>query len=637
MYNLVIGTAGHIDHGKSALVKALTGTDPDRLKEEKARGITIDLGFANLALPSGKTVGLVDVPGHEKFIKNMLAGAAGIDLALLVVAGDEGVMPQTREHLDILKLLEIPELIVVISKADLVEPEILELAEEDVKALLLDTPYRDAPVVFVSALSGQGIKELIDLLDEKVLKVIPQRIKSRAARLPVDRVFTIQGIGTVVTGTLFDGEIKTGDILEEPVSGKRARVRGLQVFNRNVNAAVAGQRAAVNLAGAEAGELKRGNVLITPGSIDPSRRIDVHCRLLKSAPRGLRAMTRVRFHQGTGETLGRVFLLDRAELPPGEAAFIQVVLEEPVAGLRGDNFIIRSYSPVRTIGGGRIVEPLAQKHRAREKGTLQKLEIKAAGQLDEMVILYLENKKGLATIEEIACYLEIDRDTAAKIMLELVKAGKAEGISDGGEKAYAGRETVLHWEGLIAREIKKHLEEFPLEPGAGKEMVRAKLFPAFTVRDFNLLLRHWEQQKKVMLADNKHLAPYGHEVRVEAAWAEKIGGIEERYSRSGWNIPRWDKVRQELGIEEKTAGQILRFLERTNQLICLAEDLYVWSNLLDEAKQKLAAEYAAGREFTVAQVRDLLETNRKVAVPLLEYFDKIKFTQRVGETRKVNG
>lgn len=637
MHNLVIGTAGHIDHGKTTLVKALTGIDTDRLKEEKMRGITIELGFAHLTLPGGKTVSLVDVPGHERFIKNMLAGAAGIDMALLVVAADEGVMPQTREHLDILKLLEIPEIIVVISKTDLVEPEIAALAAEEVAALLEETAYHGAPVVSVSAYSKKGLAELIALLDSTVQRIIPDRKNKGLARLPADRVFTLQGIGTVVTGTLFNGEIKTGDILEVPVSKKKVRIRNLQVYNKNVNAASAGQRVAANLAGADAGELARGDVLVTPDRIQATNRIDVHCHLLKNSPRSLFNMTRVRFHQGTGETLARVFLLDRKELLPGDEAFIQLVLEHPAAVLRGDTYIIRSYSPVRTIGGGRIVEPHARKHPARESGTIGRLKIIASGGMPETAKLYMEDKKGLVTKEEISRYLETGRDTAGRVIAELVESGQAEEIIAGDEKLFVGRETVLQWEELISREIKKHLQEYPLEPGADKELLRARFWPALTVKEFNSLVSHWAGRQKIALTDNRYLVPFGHEMQVDKSWLIKIKGIEDMYIKSRWQIPGWDLVRQETGIDEKTAGQILRFLLRTNKLIHLGEDCYLWHSLLEEAKQKLKEHFMTKKEFSVAEVRDLLDTSRKVAIPLLEYLDRIKFTQRVGETRKLIG
>lgn len=637
MYNLVIGTAGHIDHGKTTLVKALTGIDTDRLKEEKARGITIELGFAHFTLPSGRTVGLVDVPGHEKFIKNMLAGAAGIDLALLVVAADEGVMPQTREHLDILKLLEIPQIIVVITKTDLVEPELLALAAEDISALLKEGVYRDAPVVNVSAISGEGIKELKELLDQMVLKAVKDRRNKGLARLPLDRVFTMQGFGTVVTGTLFNGKIKPGDIMEVSTSKKKVRIRNLQVFNKNVSEATAGQRVAVNLAGVEAWELKRGDVLASPEMIQPTNRIDVHCHLLKSSPWSLSTMTRVRFHQGTGETLARVFLLDRKELLPGQDAFIQLVLEEPVAVLRGDNYIIRSYSPVRTIGGGRIIEPLADKHRARETRVQAELKVKAAGRWDEMALLYIEKKKKPVTVEQIARYLETDNDAVGETLQKLAGSGQIEELGAGEEKLYIGKETGLHWERSIAREITKHLLDFPLEPGVNKEMLRAKLLSGLTVKEFNALIQHWVSRQKIILIDNKFLAPYGYELQVKGEWAQKITEIKTYYTGCRWQIPGWSKVRQDLNIEEKTAGQILQFLIRTNKLIYLTEDIYIWFDLLEEAKHKLKERFAEKRGFSVGEARDLLETSRKAAVPLLEYLDKIKFTQRVGETRKLIG
>jgi selenocysteine-specific elongation factor len=350
MQRIIIGTAGHVDHGKTVLTKRLTGVDTDRLKEEKKRGISIELGFAPLTLPSGIKVGLVDVPGHERFIKNMLAGIAGIDLVLLVIAADEGVMPQTREHLDIINLLEVKKGIVVVTKTDLVDAEWLELVKGEIEEVLKGTVLEHAPVVPVSALTGQGIPQLLEVIDRMALETPPKLITGKM-RIPIDRVFTITGFGTVITGTLWSGRLKAGETVEILPRELTARVRNIQVHGEKVSEATAGQRVAVNLAGVETEEVFRGDVLAEPGLLTASHRIDVKLTLLKHINIALEQRVRVRIHHGTREVLGRVNLLDREELLPGENCFCQLVLETPLMALRGDHFVIRSYSPMLTKSG----------------------------------------------------------------------------------------------------------------------------------------------------------------------------------------------------------------------------------------------------------------------------------------------
>ena len=351
---IIIGTAGHVDHGKTWLVKALTGVDTDRLKEEKERGISIELGFAPLRLPGGIHAGVVDVPGHERFVKNMLAGAGGIDMVLFVVAADEGVMPQTREHLDILELLRVQKGVVALTKVDLVDEEWLLLVEEDVRELLKPTHFRHAPIVPVSSVTGAGLKELLDALAGVAAEVNPKP-RTGEARLPIDRVFTITGFGTVLTGTLFSGTMHTGDALEIMPSGLKGRVRSLQVHGQKVEEAGAGQRVAVNLTGVEVGQVKRGDVLVTPGAFPAVRRVAAALHLLERAPHPLKNYQRIRFHLGTKEALGRVRLLDRDELRPGDDAVVQIELEEAVVAAVHDRYVIRQYSPVTTIGGGEVI------------------------------------------------------------------------------------------------------------------------------------------------------------------------------------------------------------------------------------------------------------------------------------------
>lgn len=634
MTNLVIGTAGHIDHGKTTLVKALTGIDTDRLKEEKERGITIELGFAQLNLPSGNQAAIIDVPGHERFIKNMLAGAAGIDLALMVIAANEGVMPQTREHFDIVHLLEIKELVVVITKADLVDQEFMALVRQEVCELLQPTPYRAAPIIEVSALTGEGLNELKFLLDNLMAGMKDRASGGDWARIPVDRVFTIQGFGAVVTGTLFNGSIVAGDILEIPTRDKRARVRNLQVHNQQVNRVVAGQRAAVNLTGVNTTDLYRGDVLAAPGWLKPTRRIDVSCRLLSSSPWPLQNQTRVRFHQGTKETLGRVVLWDRDELKPGEEAYIQLILEEPVALLRGDNYIIRSYSPPRTIGGGRVVEPLAAKYKNTGLQLMEELKIKAAGSMGAIIRLFLDKRGTLVSLEEIAQHLGIKKNEAQGYLLELVSEGSIEILYNNEQELFIASPILVQWEVIISREIKKHHLDFPLSPGLNKEELRGRVWPGLAVKDYNTLIQYFAVRNKLQLLDGLYLAQDGKRQQLSPKLAEKLKEVEIFYEEGRWQVPSWDKVVGQLKMDEKMGTQILLYLTRKGKLVSLGENLYAWHLLVRESLELLRGWFAEHEELTVAQARDLLGATRRLVVPLLEYLDKQKVTIRVGEGRR---
>ncbi len=635
MSHLVIGTAGHIDHGKTTLVKALTGTDTDRLKEEKERGITIELGFAHLALPSGCTVGLIDVPGHERFIKNMLSGVAGIDIALLVIASDEGIMPQTREHFDILCLLGIRELIVVISKAEMADRDILDLVREDVNGLLSCSSYADAPVLEVSALTGQGISQLLGLLDQVTRGMKTASRQMAFTRLPVDRVFTLPGFGTITTGTLFNGTVAVGDILEIPAKKSRARVRNVQVHNVSVPQAVAGQRVAMNLAGIATQEIERGDVLATPDWLIPTTRLDVSFHLLKHAVKELTSQTRIRFQQGTKETLGRVYLLGPSPLAPGQDAFLQIVLEEPAVVVRGDNFIVRSYSPVHTIGGGRIIEPVARKHKKKEINLRQELEIKAAGSRRELTLLYLQKERRFATEASLARYLGVAEEETIFLLKELLESGSVVQIQTGDqEKRVISSDVLKGWRELANQRVWEHLEQYPLEPGLNKETLRVGPFAGLTGKEFNALISYWVQQGQFDLREGQYICPIGHQPRIGDFLSEKIRAVEKRYEAAQWQIPGWEPVKKDLRLEDKKADQILQYLIRNKHLVLLSEDLYINRELLQQGIRKIKEWFAGQPELTVAQARDFLGASRKITVPFLEYLDKHKYTLRSGDVRK---
>lgn len=636
MSYLVVGTAGHIDHGKSSLVKVLSGMDPDRLKEEKKRGITIELGFAYLQLPGNKTVAIVDVPGHERFVKNMLAGVGGIDLGILIIAADEGIMPQTREHFDILRLLELKKLIVVITKTDLVDAELVELLREEIAAFLAGTGYEQAPVLTFSAVNGKGKEEILQALSQAVeeLSGTTEIKKAGIVRLPIDRIFTMQGFGTVVTGTLFSGKITVGDQLFIPIKNSRVRVRNLQVHNKFVEIAQVGQRVAVNLAGVEPKELERGDLLTEEGQLVPTQRVDASLCLLKTAARPLSNFSRIRFHQGTSETMGRVLFWDREELLPGEEAYVQLVLEKSVIVQKDDKYVLRSYSPLITIGGGKIIEPLAHKHKRKDlKQTLEEVALKAEGSPEEIIYLYLAQQKKPLSLAELARQTGHSEKLLEEVLKELVTAEKVIGISlNEREQTFIPDFVVTEWEKALYQEAQKYLQENPLEPGIKKEFLRSKLFVGLNANEFTALLKYWVSQQKITLLDGLYIVPCGLG-GIQEQWLERIRMVEEYYQKCGWQTPNWKTVEEEVHLDEKTSAQLLRYLLRTGWLVQLTGDLYLPQDLLLEGQEKLVIWLKNNENFTVAQARDLWGTTRKIAVPLLEYLDKIKFTVRLGDKR----
>ena len=463
MKQVVMGTAGHIDHGKTQLIKTLTGIDTDRLKEEKERGITIDLGFAHLTCEDGTEVGVIDVPGHERFVRNMLAGVGGIDLVMLVIAADEGVMPQTREHLAICQLLRVKEGLVALTKTDLVDEDWLELVSEDTREFLKGTFLEDKPIVPVSAKSGQGIAELRRVLQALVARVPPKQLEGKF-RLPVDRVFTIRGFGTVVTGTLFSGTIRVEERIEIYPKGIGAKVRGLQVHNASVPEAVAGQRTAINLQGIDKMELERGNVLGRPGEFAPTFMLDAVLQHLADAPRPLRHRARVRLHVGTSEIMGRVILLDRDDLAPGEEAYVQLRLEEPAIVLPRDRFVIRSYSPVQTIGGGMVIDVQPAKHRRGEAGLADHFQLLADGSPEEIFAHHLKQAthQGLR-LAEFLPRVELSEARLRQVATTLQRAGRVRAVN-------TDMGWYLHADALdtLTRELRRYLETYhrqnPLKP-----------------------------------------------------------------------------------------------------------------------------------------------------------------------------
>jgi selenocysteine-specific elongation factor len=630
--HLIIGTAGHVDHGKTALVRAMTGVDTDRLKEEKERGISIELGFAYLNLPGGRRAGIVDVPGHERFIKNMLAGAGGFDLVLLVIAADEGVMPQTREHLDIIELLQVDKGIVVLTKCDLVDQDWLDMVQEDVKEFLKGTVLEDATVAAVSSVTGKGIPELLEMIAREVEEIKPRAAQGQP-RLPVDRVFTITGFGTVVTGTLLSGVIKAGDVVEVQPEGLSARIRSVQVHGEKVEAAEAGQRVAVNLAGLEVEQIERGSVVAGPKMIKPSQRLDVRLLLLKSAARPLKNRARVRFYLGTRETLGRVVLLDREEMEPGSMVYAQIVLEEPAVPVKGDRFVIRSYSPMRTIGGGVIIDPSPKRrHKRFRDEVLNAFATRERGTPAEIVRHYLEGNSSLPLPADVAAATGLQEKEVLEAASGLAEENKIKQIGGEGKVYLISIDVYNLWQDNIKRLVTAFHREFPLRDGYPKEELRSRKFPSISNKIFQHLLLEMGKEGVLRILPQL-VALRDFETGPDAEQQKQIQQIRQIMDESAFLPPSWTELSRTLVFNEVKGTEFLQYLLRTGELVKVSEDLFFQKDILLEAISKVTAYIREKGEITVGELRDLLKTSRKYALPLLEYFDREKLTRRVGDKR----
>jgi len=634
MKQVVMGTAGHIDHGKTQLVKTLTGIDTDRLKEEKERGITIDLGFAHLTYEDGTEVGVIDVPGHERFVRNMLAGVGGIDLVMLVIAADEGVMPQTREHLAICQLLRVKEGLVALTKADLVDEDWLELVSEDTREFLKGTFLEGKPIVPVSAKTGQGIDELKRVLQALVARVPPKQLEGKF-RLPVDRVFTIRGFGTVVTGTLFSGTIRVEDRIEIYPKGIEAKIRGLQVHNASVPEAVAGQRTAINLQGIDKVELERGDVLGHPGAFAPTFMLDAVLQHLSDAPRPLRHRARVRLHVGTSEIMGRVILLDRDELAPGEEAGVQLRLEEPAVVLPRDRFVIRSYSPVQTIGGGMLLDVQASKHRRGEAGLAAHFRLLAEGSPEEIFShhLRLATHQGLR-LSEFLPRTELSESRLRQVATTLQRAGRLRAVN-------ADMGWYLHAEALdsLTRELRRYLETFhrqnPLKPNISSEELRAKV-RGLGERVCLMALEELRQEGAVVVErDRVRLAT--HQVALDDTRERILNELEAEFLAAGYQPPRAEDLFAKLNIGKGHDKALLQVLLDQGRAVRLKENVVFHRSNLAKAESLLVQYLRDHREITPIEFKDLLGISRKYAIPMLEYFDSQKITIRVGDKRILRG
>ncbi len=628
MKRIILGTAGHIDHGKTTFVKALTGIDTDRLKEEKERGITIELGFAHFFLPNGTLVGIVDVPGHEKFVKNMVAGASGIDLVALTVAADEGVMPQTEEHLEICELLGIRYGIIVITKIDLVDEEILELVKEDIKEHVKGTFLENAPVVEVCSVTGEGIDKFIKVLEEMSYK-IPERKESSIFRLPIDRVFTIKGFGTVVTGTTISGRIRKGDEVTVYPVEIDCKIRAIQVHKKEVNEVGPSTRTALSLQGVEKDEIERGYVVASKDSMKPSYMLDVFLELLKSSPKPLKNREKVRFHVGTAEIMGSVVLLDRESLVQGDSCYAQIRLEEPVSALRGDRFVIRSYSPVRTIGGGQILHPFPKKRKRKfSKEILPKLEDIHRGKRSDMIsaFVFLEGYDGISK-KMLSFLTNLEKEDLEKELKELLSK----------KEIFQFEQSFIHslfFEKLkdeLLEIVKRYHSENPIKIGIPKEELRSKLKKIKDVRLFNLAVEELLDEGKIEIqAENIKLKGY------EPILTEKqkilLEKIERLYRESGFSPPYLREIKERYPDLDE---ELIEYLVWKGDLVKIKEDFYLHSEALKRLIGMVEDFFKEKSEMSVQDFKQMTNTTRKYCIPLLEYLDKSQITIRIGDKRKL--
>ncbi|MBV9958473.1 MAG: selenocysteine-specific translation elongation factor [Acidobacteria bacterium] len=637
MISVIVGTAGHIDHGKTAVVRALTGVDADRLPEEKRRGITIDLGFAELELGEVR-LGFVDVPGHERFVKNMLAGAHGIDLVALVIAADEGVMPQTREHFDICRLLEISHGLIIITKTDTVDAELLQLVRAEAEELVAGSFLAGAPIVATSARTGEGLQELKETLRELAL-CVPARASEAVARLPVDRAFTMRGFGAVVTGTLVAGSINEGDEMELLPTGERVRVRGLQVHGQAVRAAFAGQRTAVNLGGIEASSIERGMTLAPVARLRPTQIMDARLDVLASAPRPVRSRSRVRVHLGAAEVLARVRVLEEGgEIEPGGRGYVQLRLESAVAAVPGERFILRSYSPARTIAGGRVLDAFAAKHRGRE-AFAARARLRALTESDRAA--------------QLALFVETSGSVGQRRADLAARTGWRDEVLNEALSEAAGRKLIVEAEGIfvaraafdalaesaLASVASFHLRE-PLARGLLRETLREKDFPRAAPETFRAVLAALADAGQIV-ADKEIVRAAGHSLELSPADAALKESLERVYRDAALEAPTFEEALERAGVARTSrehGRKLLQLLLDAGALTRVAPELFFHRDALAQLLAQLR-EYAAAHEperlIDVPAFKDLAGISRKYAIPLLEYLDRERITRRAGDKRLI--
>ena len=629
MKNIIIGTAGHIDHGKTTLIKALTGRNTDRWEEEQRRGITIDLGFTYFDLPSGDRAGIIDVPGHERFINNMVAGVVGMDLVLLVIAADEGIMPQTKEHMDILNLLGIEKSIIVLNKCDLVDEEWLELVEEEVKEELHGTFLEHAPVVKVSAATGEGLDSLIDTIVHMTSDEVVSKDVQTIPRLPIDRAFTLSGFGTIITGTLVSGTITKEDTLEMYPIGKECKIRSIQVHGQDKNECYAGQRVAINLSNVKKKEIKRGCVLAPPNSMKNTDLLDVKLQILDSSMRILTNHTRLHFFTGTSEILCRAVLLDKEEIGPGESGYVQLRLEEEIAVRRGDKFVVRFYSPMETIGGGVILEPNPGVKRRFREEVIEELKRKESGSTADVIELHVkEHKDTLITMTELAKLTALSVEEVQEDVKELEEQGlvcvfpmrKDTYVWHTDSKRAAGQ--------LLNQALKNYEDKYPYRYGMKKAEVQVTHFPKIKPNVFDKIIEKLIDEGHLKRVEEFLCTPE-YEVRKDEIYGKVSKILIDTFAKAKYDFVRYSEIDFK-GISRDIADDILNILLEEQKIVKVTDDMYTLSEYMQNAKELIQEKLQENPVITIAQVRDIFETSRKSAKPILEYMDGIKVTKKTG-------
>ena len=629
MKHIIIGTAGHIDHGKTTLIKALTGCNTDRWKEEQERGITIDLGFAFFDLPNGDRAGIVDVPGHEKFIHNMVAGVCGMDMVLLVIAADEGSMPQTKEHMDILHLLGTQKCIVVLNKMDLVDPEWLELMEEEVRDQLQDTFLKDAPVVKVSAVTGEGLKELTDEIVKMETSEVQEKEIHTIPRLPIDRVFTISGFGTIVTGTLISGIIRKDDTLQLYPWNAPCKVRNIQVHGKNVDECSAGQRVAVNLTGIKKEDISRGDVLASPNSMKGTTLLDVKLKILKDSNRIVKNRSRLHLFTGTSEVLCRAILLDRDEVKAGEECFAQLRLEQELALRKGDRFVVRFYSPMETIGGGEVLEPNPKAKRRFKEAALEELRRKEAGSSVDVVQMHVKSHRDtLITITELAKLTALSEEEIRQDVSELEDGSEAFVFPMKKDTYVWMRDDELYLQEQIKAELKKYHHKYPYRHGIKKAEIQTKYMKKIKPVVAAKIFEHWETEESI-ISSGEYLHLPEFEILKDARYEGCRKLLLNSFEKAEYQFVKLSETDVEKEYADM-AEDILLLLREENQLVRLSEDAYTVKPLLETAAEKIREVVHQQPVITISEVRDLFSTSRKNAKLILEYTDGQRITRNTG-------
>lgn len=633
MKYIILGTAGHIDHGKSSLVKALTGTDPDRLKEEKERGITLDLGFASLDLPGGNRLGIVDVPGHEGLIKNMLAGVGGIDIVMLVIAADEGVMPQTREHLAICDLLCVKKGIIVLTKIDMIDKDWLALVQDEVHDFVKGTFLEKSAIIPVSSKTGENLPLLVQELAKLSNEVAPKSLNG-ILRLPIDRVFTMKGFGTVITGTMLSGTISADQEIEILPKEITTKVRGIQSHNQSVQRAVAGQRTAVNLQGVEKDELSRGDTIVNTGYFQPTKTLDAKFNLLKQAQRGLKTGARIRFYNTTQEAIGRITLLGSNMLAPGEEGYVQLRLDQHVIVQHGDRYILRFYSPMETLGGGMVLNPHTRRHKtATMPESLKDLDTLNKGPLEEILGLFISGK-GLTGIEEskVIGAVAADKQSIVTALSALSQKKMVLRV----DNLYVHATHLGTLEKKIIDFIQQYHSVNPLKPGLDKEELKGMLKIRIAAKILNTAIDGLLKKKQIEAEGSKLKIP-GFKAARGAVQDEVKRKIVDAITKGGTQPPIREEIPALFGITEKDAKDLMKLLADEGRIVRINDSLHLDKNILEQVRANLKQYLDDKKEITMAEFRDLAKTSRKFAVPLMEYFDSQKLTQRVGDKRVLRG